>query len=274
MMSGKPIFADVGGIVGAGNDGNTGALGEFSGGGFVAEEFEEFGAGSDEGDAGALAGAWQGGIFGEEAVARVDEIDALFFGERDDAFDIEIGLDGTEAFADQVGFVGFEAMEAEAVFFGVNGDGAQPELGGGAHDADRDFATVQGEEFLHLLQNFILGCVGFGRTDHGMIVGMVWLWDIGQGVIGLLQRRGSLPDVLIDLFEAADVIKKFEVFVLRPRARKFWMPVPRASGLNSESPRKLRAVGWDGSNDIHYVSAYWYGQAQWFCEKPVGCRSN
>ena len=138
----------VGGTVSVpGTTGTPARCGEFAGGGFVAEELEQFGAGSDEGDAGALAGAWQGGIFGEEAVAGVDEIDAFFFGERDDAFDIEIGLDGTVAFADEVGFVGFEAMQAKAVFLRIDGDGAQAEFGGGAQDADGDFTTVQGKSF-------------------------------------------------------------------------------------------------------------------------------
>ncbi len=32
---------------------------------------------------------------------------------------------------------------------GVDGDGAEAEFGGGAEYADRDFAAVRGEEFLH-----------------------------------------------------------------------------------------------------------------------------
>jgi hypothetical protein len=50
-------------------------LGEAAGGGFVAEVFEDAGIGADEGDAGGGAGAGEGGIFAEEAVAGVDEID-------------------------------------------------------------------------------------------------------------------------------------------------------------------------------------------------------
>ena len=68
----------------------------------------------------------------------------FFFGEGDDAFDIEVGLDGAEAFADEVGFVGFKAVQTEAIFFGIDGDRAEAEFGGGAHNADGDFTTVQG----------------------------------------------------------------------------------------------------------------------------------
>jgi hypothetical protein len=47
----------------------------------------------------------------------VDEIDAFFFGEGYDSIDVKIGLDWAEAFADEIGFVGLEAVEAEAIFF-------------------------------------------------------------------------------------------------------------------------------------------------------------
>ena len=65
------------------------------------------------------------GILGEESVAGMDRVDALFRGQRDDALDVEIGLDRPLALADQVGFVGLEAVQREAVFLGIDGDGAQ-----------------------------------------------------------------------------------------------------------------------------------------------------
>ena len=51
------------------------------------------------------------GVLGEEAVAGMDRVDALFRGERDDAFDVEIGFDRPFALADQIGFVGLEAVQ-------------------------------------------------------------------------------------------------------------------------------------------------------------------
>src|SRR5207302_10111704 len=102
-----------------------------------------------EWDAGALAGAGQRRILGKETVAGMNGVDAFFAGERNDAFDIEIRLDGSFTFADQIGFVGLEAMEGQPVLLGVDGDGPQAELIGGAQDTDGDFAAIQCEEFFH-----------------------------------------------------------------------------------------------------------------------------
>ncbi len=79
-------------LLGAGNHRNAGALGQAARRGLVAQQFEQLRAGADEGDAGALAGARQRRILGEKAVAGMDRIDALFLGQRDDAFHIEVGL--------------------------------------------------------------------------------------------------------------------------------------------------------------------------------------
>ena len=79
----------------------------------------------------------------------MNRVHALLFGQRHDAFDIEIGLHRSFALADQVGFVGFEAVQREAVFLGIDGDGAQAQFIGGAENADGDFAAIECEEFFH-----------------------------------------------------------------------------------------------------------------------------
>ena len=101
------------------------------------------------------------GILGEESVAGVNRISANFLGEGDDAIDIEIGANRFAGFAEQVGFVGFEAMKGEAIFVGVDRDGANAEFMRGAEDANGDFAAVGDEEFFD----------GW----HGYVVGFVWL---------------------------------------------------------------------------------------------------
>ncbi len=103
------------GFFGAGHDGHSGALGELARGGFIAELFEQVGRGTDEDDSVALAGARQGGVLAQKAVARMNGVDAFLAGERDDVVDIEVGLHRAFALADEVSFVGFEAVEAEAV---------------------------------------------------------------------------------------------------------------------------------------------------------------
>ena len=115
-------------------------------GGLVAEQFEQRRSRSYKGDAGGLAGARKGGILGEKAVTWVDGVDASFLGERDDAGDVQVGLDRTFAGADLIGLVGLEAVQAETVFLRVDADRAQTEFGGGAKDADGDFAAVGGEQ--------------------------------------------------------------------------------------------------------------------------------
>ena len=117
--------------------------------GLIAQQFEQFGAGPDERDPGLLASPRQGRILGEKTIARVNRVDALFFGQRDDAIDIQVSLDRAFTFADQISFVGFEAMQAEPVFLRIDGDSAQPQFIGGAHDADGDFAAIECKKFFH-----------------------------------------------------------------------------------------------------------------------------
>ena len=96
----------------------------------------------DEYDSRGFASARECGVLGQKSVAGMDGIDLLLAGERDDAFDVEIGLNGSESLADLIGFVGLEAVEAEAVFAGIDGYRAQPEFGRRPHDADRNLTTV------------------------------------------------------------------------------------------------------------------------------------
>ena len=64
----------------------------------------------------------------------MDRIDAMLLGDGDDVGDVQITFDRLAALrrADQVRFVGFEAMQGEAVFVREDGDGAQAQFGGGA----------------------------------------------------------------------------------------------------------------------------------------------
>jgi len=79
----------------------------------------------------------------------MDGVDLLFPGQRDDAIDIQVRLYGPFAFSDQVRFIGFEAVEGQAIFLGVDGHGPQAQFVGGAQNADRDFAAIQGKQFFH-----------------------------------------------------------------------------------------------------------------------------
>ena len=91
------------------------------------------------------AGTGKFGVLRKETVAGMNGINVFFFGQRDNAFDIEIRGDRTFALADEVSFVRLETMETKAIFLGIDGHGAEPEFGARAEDADRDFAAVGSE---------------------------------------------------------------------------------------------------------------------------------
>ena len=155
MMSGKPrarrdfqrLRAVGDGIFRAGQDGHADFFGEGARGDLVAHQTQQFGARPDKRDAGVAAGLGEVRIFRKKSVAGMDEVHALFLRQRDDARDVEIRADRALARADEIGFIRLEAMDGEAVFLGVDGDGAQAEFRGGAKDADGDFAAVGDEQF-------------------------------------------------------------------------------------------------------------------------------
>ena len=133
----------------AGDDGDAGLLGQLAGGDLVAERVQDFRRGSHEDDPGVGAGAGHGAVLGQEAVARMDGVDAVLLGLGNDARDVQVGGDGSLAGAHRVGLVGLEAVQAQAVLLGVDRGGAEPQLRRGAHDADGDLAPVGGQQFLH-----------------------------------------------------------------------------------------------------------------------------
>ena len=77
----------------------------------------------------------------------MDRVHAPFLRERDDAGDVEVGADRPLALADEIRLVGLEAMDGEAVFLRIDGDGLQTEFGGGAEYADGDLAAIGHEQF-------------------------------------------------------------------------------------------------------------------------------
>ncbi len=101
---------------GTGHHRNAGRLCQFASGGLVAQCVEKFGVRPHESDARFLAGARKRGVFGEETIAGMNGVYLLLNGEFDDGIDIKVSLHGPFALADKIGFVGLEAMQAEAVF--------------------------------------------------------------------------------------------------------------------------------------------------------------
>ncbi len=104
------------------------------------------GSGPDEDDVGGGAGFGKLGTLGQESVAGMNGVGRGFEGDADDVGDVEIGLDRPLALAHQIAFVSLGPVQREAIFLRVDGDGADAELGGGAHDSNGDFAAVGDEK--------------------------------------------------------------------------------------------------------------------------------
>ena len=121
--------------------------GQITGRRLVAEHLEELDPRAHEDDARLGTGGGKLGVFGEEAVAGMDGVDPVFLGDRHDAVDIEIGANRLAGLPDQVGLVGLEAMEGEAVFVGIDRHGTDAQLMGRAKHPDRNLTAVGDEEF-------------------------------------------------------------------------------------------------------------------------------
>ena len=117
----------------------------------VAECLELFRRGADERDVRLVAGADEICVFGEEAVPRMNGVNAVTRCHLDDGRNIQIRADRLTAGrrANQERLVCFEPMQRKPVFVAVDRDGLKPQLGGGAKNADRDFGSIGDEELLH-----------------------------------------------------------------------------------------------------------------------------
>ncbi len=126
---------------------NAGIGGNLPGLGLVAQALEHLHLGTDEDDPRALTGTGEFRIFGQESVPGVDRVHLIFLGQRDDPLDVEVGPDRLLRLADQIRFIGLEAVKRISVLVRVDRDRPNAQLMGRAEDANRDLATIGDEEF-------------------------------------------------------------------------------------------------------------------------------
>jgi hypothetical protein len=109
------------------------------------------GVGPTEGDPGVRARLGEFRSLGEEPVPRMNRIDAVLLGDRDDVGDVEVPLDRLAALgrADHIRLIGFETVQREAVFPSVDGDGSKAELGCRAEHADGDLTSIGDQQLAH-----------------------------------------------------------------------------------------------------------------------------
>ena len=124
------------------NDRNPGRNGNLTGRCLVAKCAHGFGFGANKGDVMGCAGLDKIRVFGQQTVARVDRISAAFPRYADNFINRQIGGHRAHASANAVGFIGFEPVQAELVFFSEDRDGFLSHLICGSHDANGNFSTV------------------------------------------------------------------------------------------------------------------------------------
>ena len=128
---------------------------------FVAQGTHCRGFGANECDAFALARVDQFGVFGQKTIARVDRICAALFGDAHDFLNRQIGGHGAKTFANAIGFIRFEPVQAKLVLFGENGNGFFAHFIGRPHNTDCDFASIGNQD---------LGKFGHAPTSYGRFV--------------------------------------------------------------------------------------------------------
>ena len=128
----------------AGNGRDLGLGGELLRLDLVAHRLDGFDVGPDKHDAGLFERAGEGGILGQEAIARMDRLGAGRLGGGDDLADVEIGLGGLRR-ADRNGLVGHIDMHRVAVGLGIDRDGLDAEPARRPDDAAGDLAPISDE---------------------------------------------------------------------------------------------------------------------------------
>lgn len=82
---------------------------------------------------------------GEEAVARMNGIDVVLFGDLNDLGYVQVGLDRWQTSTDQIRFIGLLSVHLHTVLLRVDRHGANAKLGTCSKYSDGDFTCVERE---------------------------------------------------------------------------------------------------------------------------------
>ena len=80
----------------------------------------------------------------------MDSIRAAGLGHAQNFFNAQIGCNRSQAFADLIGFIGFETMQAELILFGIDSHRALAQFICRAHDANCNFTAVGNQDFFEV----------------------------------------------------------------------------------------------------------------------------
>ena len=125
----------------AGDDRHAGGLHQLARLGLGAHRVDGRRGRADEDDSRLVAGAGEGGVLGQEAIARMDGLGAGLLADLDDLVDLQVALGGRRP-TEQVGLVGALHVQRIPIELGVDGDGGDAHLFERPHDADGDLAPI------------------------------------------------------------------------------------------------------------------------------------
>ena len=165
LLGGLPALE---GFRGAGGGGDAAGHRHLLGGELVTHQIQNLGGGTDELDARFLTGPGKVPVLAEEAIAGVDGVRTVLFGQGDDPGDVQIGTQGADVLADQVGLIGRGAEETVGIFVGVDGNGLQSQVMAGPEDAHGDLTAVGHQDLFECLAHrwFLLLLMTDIRTDR------------------------------------------------------------------------------------------------------------
>ena len=114
----------------------------------VAKQLQQLRGWPDENNACFLASPRKRRVLREKSISRVNRIHIFLERQLDDSCNVQIRLDRPLSRSHLVGFIGFEAMQAQPVFIRIDSDRANPQLVGRAQNADGNLAAVCSHHFL------------------------------------------------------------------------------------------------------------------------------
>ena len=147
LSEGARLFHGIDRAVGTGNSGHAAALHGVAGLALVAHLLDAFGRRANPHEVVVGAGAGEVGVFGKEAVARVDGLGAGVLGGGDNVGHHQVALVGGRG-SDADGFVGIAHGQRVGVFGGVHDDRLHAELAAGALYAQGHFPAVGDENLV------------------------------------------------------------------------------------------------------------------------------
>ena len=118
-------------------------LGQGARGGLVSHLLQQFRPRTDKNNARPLASPGELGIFTEEPVSWMNGLHPDVLRQVNDPFDVEVSRHRPFAGTNLVRLIRFEAMDAQPVFLGVNGDRPEAKVGCRAEDPDGDLGSVR-----------------------------------------------------------------------------------------------------------------------------------